>query len=122
LLKITPGLDTVMVLRTAARGRVAQGNAGRDRDRTGALIAALPMLFAIVRRAGAAYLAWMGIGLLLRPRSALDISGADAAPGFRLNLVARSTHRFRRCAQHGQDHGRVIRRTCGQAGYRALAL
>lgn len=84
LLTITPGTDTLMVLRTATvegpRSAVlaAAGiNIGclvwgaAIAGGVGAMIAAAPTLFTIVRWAGAAYLMWIGIGLLLRPREGL---------------------------------------------------
>ncbi len=89
LLTITPGVDTLMVLRTATvegprraafaalgicvgclvwGAAVALG--------LGAIVSTAPMLFTIIRLAGAAYLGWIGIGLLLRPRSSLTAQNA----------------------------------------------
>ena len=82
VLTVTPGLDTALVLRTA----VANGS------RTaafavvgialgclvwgavvavglGALLAASALAFTIVKYVGAAYLLWLGVGLLLKPRA-----------------------------------------------------
>lgn len=81
LLTITPGLDTAMVLRAAtAHGRrsgalgalgiclgcMAWGamvSAG-----LGALLLASPMAYLALKWAGAAYLLWLGIGLIWHPR------------------------------------------------------
>ena len=47
-----------------------------------AVLAAAPMLFMAVKWAGAAYLVWIGLGLLLRPRGGLDLAGEeDGAKG-----------------------------------------
>jgi threonine/homoserine/homoserine lactone efflux protein len=95
LLTITPGVDTVMVLRTATvegarRAALAAVGIGLGclvwglgiALGLGALIAASPWLFMVVRWGGAAYLAWIGIGLLLHPRHGLDLdASADAATG-----------------------------------------
>jgi threonine/homoserine/homoserine lactone efflux protein len=92
LLTITPGADTVMVLRTATaegprRAMLAAIGIGAGclvwgigvAFGLGALMAASPALFAIVRWSGAAYLAWIGASLILSPRDRLDIDDADAA-------------------------------------------
>jgi len=95
LLTITPGIDTVMVLRTATiegprRALLAAIGIGLGcllwgagiALGLGALIAAAPTLFTVVRWGGAAYLAWIGIGLILRPRDGLDLDGgAEPAAG-----------------------------------------
>ncbi|ATB33515.1 LysE family translocator [Melittangium boletus] len=90
VLTITPGVDTVMVLRTstlegprhaafAALGiglgcllwgaAVALG--------LGALLAASELAFTLLKWAGAAYLVWLGVGLIRAPRSSLALPGAD---------------------------------------------
>ena len=87
LLTITPGLDTALVLRTvvvegprrallAAAGilsgllvwglAVALG--------LGVLLAASHLAYDLLRWAGAAYLAWLGLNLLLRPRAKLELA------------------------------------------------
>jgi threonine/homoserine/homoserine lactone efflux protein len=92
LLTLTPGLDTALVLRTAAvegpkraafaglgvvAGCLAWG--GAVALGLGALIAASRLAFDLLRWAGAAYLVWLGIGLLLRPRDRFDVAAAGAA-------------------------------------------
>jgi threonine/homoserine/homoserine lactone efflux protein len=92
LLTVTPGLDTALVLRTAAAEGprpawmaafgIFLGSIGWAvivGVGLGALLAASTLAFNILKWAGAAYLVWLGINLLLRPRKAFDI-GADAAP------------------------------------------
>jgi len=106
LLTITPGLDTAMVLRTAAvegprssalaglgilSGCLAWGAAVALG--LGVLVAASSLAYTVLKWAGAAYLAWLGINLILRPRSKLDLTLADArrgawwARGFLNNLL-----------------------------------
>ncbi len=88
LFTITPGLDSVMVLRTAAAegrkaglGAVAGIAVGLSLWGIAAafgltaLLAASETAFLVVKCLGAVYLAWMGIGLLLRPRTALTATG-----------------------------------------------
>lgn len=90
VLTVTPGLDTVLVLRTAAAaGRrpawfaaigVALGclvwgalvSVG-----LGALLAASELAYTILKWAGAAYLLWIGIGLIARPRRGIDTAASD---------------------------------------------
>jgi threonine/homoserine/homoserine lactone efflux protein len=98
LLTIAPGLDTALILRTAA--------AESQRDATlaglgivlgcltwgaavalglGALLAASEVAFTVLKWAGALYLVWLGVNLLLRPRShfAFDLAAATGSPGNR---------------------------------------
>jgi threonine/homoserine/homoserine lactone efflux protein len=90
LLTITPGLDTALVLRTAAiegPRRAVLTALGISSGLMvwaliaafglGALLAASELAYTILRWAGAAYLCWLGLGLLLRPRQ--DFAAADAA-------------------------------------------
>lgn len=85
LLTLTPGLDTALILRTATvEGkqqalRAALGiNAGcllwgaAVAFGLGALIAVSELAFSLLKYCGAAYLAWLGLNMLLRPRSALS--------------------------------------------------
>ena len=107
LLTITPGLDTAMVLRTAAVegprravlaalgivcGCLAWGAAVALG--LGVLLAASSLAYTVLKWAGAAYLAWLGIRLILKPRSAFDLAKAGAARsgnwwlrGFLTNLL-----------------------------------
>lgn len=88
LLTVTPGLDTAMVLRTAALEgprralMAALGiNAGcllwgaAVAVGLGALLAASETAYTVLRWAGAAWLCWLGIGLVRRPRG-----GPEPAP------------------------------------------
>ena len=89
LFTIAPGLDTAMVLRTAAvegrrpatlaalgigTGLLAWGLAVALG--LGVLLAASQTAYAILKWAGAAYLCWLGANLLLRPRARLDLDAA----------------------------------------------
>ena len=99
LLTITPGLDTAMVLRTAAvegprtaalaalgiiLGCLAWGAAVALG--LGVLLAASSLAYTGLKWAGAAYLAWLGIKLILNPRSRFDLGPAPAPQG---NWLAR---------------------------------
>jgi threonine/homoserine/homoserine lactone efflux protein len=87
LLTLTPGLDTALILRTAAvegpkravfaalginigcliwGAAVALG--------LGALLAASTVAFNILKWVGAAYLVWLGLNLLLRPRDRFEVT------------------------------------------------
>lgn len=94
LLTLTPGLDTALVLRTAASegpkratlagagvlmGCLAWGAAAAVG--LGALLAASTLAFTVLKWAGAAYLVWMGIGLILKPRDRFEADAAAAATG-----------------------------------------
>lgn len=109
LLTITPGLDTALVLRTAAveggrraalaglgivTGCLAWGAAVALG--LGALLEASTLAFDILKWAGAAYLVWLGVGLILKPRERFDLTapagpqGSDFAwmrRGFLTNLL-----------------------------------
>lgn len=101
ILTMAPGLDTAMVLRTAAvegprhgaaaalgigLGCLCWGSAAAFG--VGTLFAAFPMVFVMLKWAGAAYLGWLGVNLLLAPRRAFSTAGAATspapAPGFAL--------------------------------------
>lgn len=93
LLTITPGLDVALVLRTAAvEGTkkawlaglgVCIGTLGWGAIAAlglGALLAASQLAFEILKWAGAAYLVWLGLGLILKPRTKFEIDGGQSAP------------------------------------------
>jgi threonine/homoserine/homoserine lactone efflux protein len=95
LLTLTPGLDTALILRTAAvegprrAGFAAVGivtgclvwGAGVALG-LGALLAASSLAFTVLKWAGAAYLVWLGLHLILRPRDRFELaSGRDSAGG-----------------------------------------
>jgi threonine/homoserine/homoserine lactone efflux protein len=92
LLTLTPGLDTALVLRTAASegprpaamaglgiclGTIIWGVAVAFG--LGALLAASPLAFEVLKWAGAAYLVWLGLHLLLRPRDRFEVAKTPAA-------------------------------------------
>lgn len=94
MLTLTPGLDTALVLRTATvEGkqqalRAALGiNAGcllwgaAVAFGLGALIAVSELAYNLLKYCGAAYLAWLGLNMLLRPRRSLATAEADGKPG-----------------------------------------
>jgi threonine/homoserine/homoserine lactone efflux protein len=96
LLTITPGLDTALVLRTAAvegprkawlaAFGVCLGTLGWGAMvalGAGALIAASPLAFELLKWAGAAYLVWLGAGLILKPRDRFELSAGAASPDTR---------------------------------------
>ncbi len=89
LLTITPGLDTAIVLRTAAAegprraalaalgvltGLLAWGLAVALG--LGVLLIASNLAYRVLKWAGAAYLVWLGLNLLLKPRSTFDLAQA----------------------------------------------
>ncbi len=94
LLTLTPGLDTALVLRTAAvegprratfaalgvnigclvwGAAVALG--------LGALLAASTLAFDILKWVGAAYLVWLGLNLLLKPRNGFAMAAGSRRGG-----------------------------------------
>lgn len=94
LLTITPGLDTAMVLKTAAlhgsRKAVAAGlgialglGLWGVASAVGltALVAASETAYLILKWLGAAYLVWLGLGMLLRPQSLLPDDAGVAGGG-----------------------------------------
>ncbi|MFN3583630.1 LysE family translocator [Phenylobacterium sp.] len=94
LLTITPGLDTALVLRTtAAEGSKRAALAGLGIVTgclawgaavalgLGALLAASTLAFTILKWIGAAYLVWLGLNLILKPRQRFDLDAAAAPAG-----------------------------------------
>jgi threonine/homoserine/homoserine lactone efflux protein len=93
LLTITPGLDTALVLRTAAvegprrAGLAALGVVGgclawgaAAALGLGALLQASTLAFTALKWIGAAYLVWLGIGLILKPRDKFELTTNGATP------------------------------------------
>src|SRR5579864_4052303 len=91
LLTVTPGLDTALVLRTAAAegprqaalaalgiicGCLAWGVSVALG--LGVLLAASRVAYEVLRWAGCAYLVWLGINLIGRPRKAFDLTSPSA--------------------------------------------
>jgi threonine/homoserine/homoserine lactone efflux protein len=94
LLTVTPGLDTALVLRTAAveggrraflaglgicAGCLAWGIVAALG--LGALLAASEAAYTALRWAGAAYLLWLGARMILGARAGLDTAGTGEASG-----------------------------------------
>lgn len=90
LLTLTPGLDTALILRTAATDgsrRAFHAALGIDLGcfvwgtlvafGLGALLAVSEVAYALLKYCGAAYLCWLGAQMLLHPRSRFD-EGAKA--------------------------------------------
>ncbi len=93
LLTLTPGLDTALVLRTAASEvpkRAALAAAGVCLGTLGwgaivalglgALLVASRLAYEVLKWAGAAYLVWLGLQLILKPPTAFDLGAAGAGP------------------------------------------
>jgi threonine/homoserine/homoserine lactone efflux protein len=90
LLTLTPGLDTALVLRTAmAEGPARAWLAGMGviggcllwggtvALGLGALLTASKFAFLLLKAAGVAYLLWLGLHLLLRPRTRFSVASAE---------------------------------------------
>ncbi len=88
ILTVTPGVDTALVLRTVAVGGArpaAFATLGIGLGclvwgalvslGLGALLAASAIAFTVLKYAGAAYLLWLGVRLLLRPRQTIAMAG-----------------------------------------------
>lgn len=97
LLTLTPGLDTALILRTAtAEGgkRAFQAAMGINTGcfiwgalvafGLGALIAVSELAYDLLKWCGAAYLCWLGLNMLLRPRQSLATgkAGVTGSNGF----------------------------------------
>jgi len=91
LLTVTPGVDTALVLRAATvegtrRAALAALGIGLGCLVWGAAVAvglaallnSAPLAYTLLSWAGAAYLCWLGLRMLLRPRSSMQ-HGAEAA-------------------------------------------
>lgn len=103
VLTLTPGVDTAMVLRAATvegRGPAVRAGLGICLGclawgaavslGLGAVLRASPLAYMALEYAGAAYLLWLGVKLLLRPRDALDMAAGDTRKGgdaFRRGLL-----------------------------------
>lgn len=87
LLTLTPGLDTALILRTAcAEGGKKAFHAALGIDAgcfvwgalvalgLGALLAVSEMAYTVLKVCGAVYLSWLGLQLLIRPRSSFSDS------------------------------------------------
>lgn len=94
LLTITPGLDTALVLRSVAAGGARAGVRAGLGIACGclvwgfavavgltALLATAPLAFRLLQWVGAAYLLWLGVGLIANPRRAVALD--DSAIGQR---------------------------------------
>jgi threonine/homoserine/homoserine lactone efflux protein len=94
LLTLTPGLDTALVLRTAAvegPKRAALAALGINFGclvwgaavalGLGALLEASTLAFTVLKWAGAAYLVWLGLKLLFKPRESFDLSTVGSKTG-----------------------------------------
>ena len=95
LLTITPGVDTAMVLRSAAtegpRSALFAGIgisigcliwAGAVSLGLGALLQASELAYTILKWAGAAYLVWLGLKMLIKPRTTWADQDTPGAKGF----------------------------------------
>lgn len=85
VLTLTPGFDTALILRTSAANgwkKAVVTSAGVSTGclawgaavglGLGALLLASEMAYNVLKLVGAAYLLWLGIGLLLKPRSSFQ--------------------------------------------------
>ncbi|MGY6030582.1 LysE family translocator [Phytobacter sp. AG2a] len=92
LLTLTPGLDTALILRTAcAEGgkKAFQAALGIDVGcfiwgalvalGLGALLAVSELAYTVLKVCGAAWLSWLGLQLLMRPRSSFSQGDGDIA-------------------------------------------
>ncbi|TAJ68889.1 MAG: LysE family translocator [Phenylobacterium sp.] len=102
LLTVTPGLDTALVLRTAAvegSKRAAFAALGINLGclvwgaavalGLGALLAASAVAFTVLKWVGAAYLVWLGVNLILKPRDRFDVAVGARQDGGDLTWMRR---------------------------------
>lgn len=106
LLTITPGVDTALILRTAMVGSKRKAlNAGLGIAcgclvwgilialGVGAILSASEWAFNLMKYVGALYLAWLGLGLLLKPRQKIETNIAETQQenwfisGFMTNIL-----------------------------------
>jgi threonine/homoserine/homoserine lactone efflux protein len=95
LLTLTPGLDTALVLRTATvegKHQALRATLGINAGcllwgaavafGLGALVAVSELAYNLLKYCGAAYLAWLGLNMLLRPRrSPVPVEASDKPGG-----------------------------------------
>ncbi|WP_120997269.1 LysE family translocator [Stutzerimonas urumqiensis] len=94
VLTLTPGMDTALILRTASVESRAQAMKAALGISTGcllwgaavalglgALLAVSELAFTILKYCGAAYLCWLGLGMLLKPRTSLAIEDTAGSKG-----------------------------------------
>jgi threonine/homoserine/homoserine lactone efflux protein len=92
-LTLTPGLDTALILRTATvEGRTQAIRAALGISvgcliwgvavafGLGALVAVSELAYDILKYCGAAYLSWLGINMLVRPRKQLAMADSTEKP------------------------------------------
>ena len=90
LLTITPGLDTTLIIRTATlegKAKAFQAALGITSGciawgivvacGLGALLMASDLAFNILKWMGAGYLAWLGLNMILKPRTQLAMNDTD---------------------------------------------
>lgn len=93
LLTLTPGLDTALVLRTATvegRNQAVRAALGISVGcliwgaavafGLGALVAVSELAYDILKYCGAAYLTWLGLNMLLRPRKQFAVTDTSEKP------------------------------------------
>ena len=80
LLTLTPGLDTALILRTATVEGGKKAFQAAVAFGLGALLAASELAYDLLKWCGAAYLCWLGIQLILKPRGHFVHQDRAAAP------------------------------------------
>jgi threonine/homoserine/homoserine lactone efflux protein len=102
LLTVTPGVDTAMVLRATAAGGPRSGAAAAAGVCLGCLawgagaalgltvlLATSQLAYTVVKWAGAGYLLWLGIGLIVRPRDSWTAEAEAAGAASRWGAFRR---------------------------------
>ncbi len=105
LLNLTPGVDMALVVRSAAAQGARAGAAaalgvgagcwlhtGAAALGLSTLLAASPTAFGLLRWIGAAYLVWLGLGLLRQPAARAEAAGAAVAAGSAAHAGATANH------------------------------